>query len=240
MLEAEECKDVGIVDDSGLDADLVSQVNQIKLLDHEEEEGEEEMKMDDLMKNPLSMKNPVFNRERPSSKLSALLQCLEENVISQEDKAVVVSQWTSMLELIALHLKKRKIRHRTLSGAVPLKERMDIIESFNNSERGPKILLLSLKAGGVGLNLVGGNHLLLVDLHWNPQLEAQACDRIYRVGQKKSVHIYRFVCNHTVEEKIHELQEKKLSLADSVLTGVKNPQGSKLTMEDLKTLFSLK
>ncbi|KAG8223222.1 hypothetical protein J437_LFUL003573 [Ladona fulva] len=239
MVEAEDYRDGGIVDETGLDIDLVSQLNGIKLVT-EEEAVEEVSSKDEFMKNPLTLKNPIFKKERPSTKLKALLQCLEEKVLSGKDKAVVVSQWTSMLDIIGIYLKKRKIKYCLLSGSVPLKDRMDIIDSINNNERGPKVLLLSLQAGGVGLNLVGANHLLLVDLHWNPQLEAQACDRIYRVGQKKGVHIYRFVCKHTVEQKIQELQEKKLSLADSVLTGAKNPHGNKLTMEDLKTLFSLR
>lgn len=99
-------------------------------------------------------------------------------------------------------------------------------------------MLLSLTAGGVGLNLIGANYLFLADLHWNPQLEAQAQDRIYRVGQKKPVTIYKFMCTDTVEQKIKLLQDSKLEIANSVLTGAKNT-GSKLTMEDLRTLFDL-
>lgn len=118
-----------------------------------------------------------------------------------------------------------------------MKERGDIVDSFNRAGRGPQVMLLSLGAGGVGLNLVGANHLFLLDLHWNPQLESQACDRVYRVGQKREVTIHRFLCNETVEVKIRDLQKKKLDLADSVLTGAK--RASKLTFEDLKSLFGL-
>ena len=98
-------------------------------------------------------------------------------------------------------------------------------------------MLLSLGAGGVGLNLVGANHLFLLDLHWNPQLESQACDRIYRVGQKKEVKVHRFLCRETVETRILDLQKKKLELADGVLTGAS--RASKLTFDDLKSLFGL-
>ena len=70
--------------------------------------------------------------------------------------------------------------------------RSGIVENFNNNQHGPHVMLLSLAAGGVGLNLVGANHLFLLDLHWNPQLEAQACDRIYRVGQTREVSIHRY------------------------------------------------
>jgi len=89
----------------------------------------------------------------------------------------------------------------------------------------------------VGLNLIGANHLLLLDLHWNPQLEAQAQDRIYRVGQKKDVIIYKFMCVDTVEQRIKALQDKKLELANGVLTG--STVSSKLTIDDLKGLFGM-
>lgn len=82
-----------------------------------------------------------------------------------------------------------------------------------------QVMLLSLQAGGVGLNLVGANHLFLLDMHWNPALEQQAADRCHRVGQKRDVHIHKFVCAGTVEEKILQLQEKKLLLASDVMSG---------------------
>lgn len=143
------------------------------------------------------------------------------------------------------------------------------MDSFNTPNNKPKILLLSLTAGGVGLNLVGGNHLLLIDIHWNPQLEVQAQDRIYRFGQKKNVFIYkleniiikklfnkflnfsktsfyninilfsRFICKDTIEERIKHLQEKKMEIAQNVLSGDKNSTVSKLTLDDLKSLFAL-
>lgn len=99
-------------------------------------------------------------------------------------------------------------------------------------------MLLSLTAGGVGLNLIGGNHLFLVDLHWNPQLEMQAQDRIYRVGQSKDVNVYKFMTLETIEERIKKLQESKLSIADSMLTGNKI-QSSKLTLPEMKMLFNM-
>lgn len=97
---------------------------------------------------------------------------------------------------------------------------------------------MSLKAGGVGLNLIGGNHLFLIDQHWNPSLEDQACDRIYRVGQTKDVFIHRFLCKDTIEERIVALQQKKQELAKSVLTG-SGGVSSKLTLDDLRMLFGV-
>lgn len=99
-------------------------------------------------------------------------------------------------------------------------------------------MLLSLGAGGVGLNLIGGNHLFLADMHWNPQLEAQACDRIYRVGQKKDVHVHRMVTEGTVEERILKLQEQKLAMANGILTGAAKLATKGLTLDDLKMLFN--
>ena len=113
------------------------------------------------------------------------------------------------------------------------------VEDFNRKNGGAEVMLLSLGAGGVGLNLVGANHLFLLDMHWNPQLEAQACDRIYRVGQVRDVTIHKFLTEDTVESRILELQTKKLDLANSVLTGAKRTGGNKLTMDDLKMLFDL-
>ena len=120
-----------------------------------------------------------------------------------------------------------------------MKSRGDIVEDFNRTNGGAQIMLLSLAAGGVGLNLVGANHLFLLDMHWNPQLEAQACDRIYRVGQKRDVTIHKFLCEDTVESRIQDLQTKKMDLANSVLTGAKRTNANKLTLEDLKMLFGL-
>ena len=135
--------------------------------------------------------NPVFDLERPSSKIIKIIEILEKKVLKTPDKAVIVSQWTSFLDLIAKHLVRKSITFTRMDGRVPVKERNDIVVAFNQVNRGPKIMLLSLCAGGVGLNLIGGNHLFMVDLHWNPQLEAQAQDRVYRVGQKKPVFIYQ-------------------------------------------------
>lgn len=83
----------------------------------------------------------------------------------------------------------------------------------------PQVMLLSLQAGGVGLNLVGANHLFIVDMHWNPALEQQASDRCHRVGQTRDVQIHKFVCVGTIEERILTLQEQKIVLANDVMTG---------------------
>ncbi|KFD50192.1 hypothetical protein M514_08937 [Trichuris suis] len=100
-------------------------------------------------------------------------------------------------------------------------------------------MLLSLTAGGVGLDLVGGNHLFILDLHWNPALELQAADRIHRIGQTRRVFTHKFVCVDTIEERVLALQEKKLQLAHSVLTGVASNSMKALSLNDLRFLFDL-
>jgi len=99
-----------------------------------------------------------------------------------------------------------------------------------------QILLLSLKAGGVGLNLMAANHMFLVDIHWNPQLEAQACDRVYRVGQTKPVYVYKFICSNTIETRILNIQTHKLQIADNLFKGT-SVISSKISIDDLKQIF---
>ncbi|XP_031230839.1 transcription termination factor 2 [Mastomys coucha] len=188
--------------------------------------------------NGTCFKVELFDDTRRSTKVSSLLAELEAiRKGPGSPKSVIVSQWTSMLQVVALHLKKNRLTYATIDGSVNPKQRMDLVEAFNHSQ-GPQVMLISLLAGGVGLNLTGGNHLFLLDMHWNPSLEDQACDRIYRVGQEKDVVIHRFVCEGTVEEKILQLQEKKKDLAKQVLSGSGGPV-TKLTLADLKILFGI-
>ncbi|CAH1104905.1 unnamed protein product [Psylliodes chrysocephalus] len=117
--------------------------------------------------------------------------------------------------MIAFHLKKEGFHFDQFNSQVPVLKRMKMVDRLNNPNNNMKIILLSLTAGGVGLNLVGANHLILLDLHWNPQLEKQAQDRIYRVGQEKPVFVYKFIMMDTIEKRFLDLQEKK----NSMLTG---------------------
>uniref|UniRef100_A0A1Q3EX87 Transcription termination factor 2 n=1 Tax=Culex tarsalis TaxID=7177 RepID=A0A1Q3EX87_CULTA len=234
--------------------DLLAQLNNLKLTDGENGGNDStgalrELNISDQLpqntealskasSKVMMRSNPVFDMDRLSSKIGAVLKLLDERVLCTDDKAVVVSQWSSVLEIVAQQLRVKGVRFTALTGAVPVKLRNDLVVEFNKEGAGPKLMLLSLTAGGVGLNLVGANHLMLLDLHWNPQLEAQAQDRVYRVGQKKPVYIWKFMCTDTVEHKIMGLQQKKLDLATQALTGTKHT-GSKLTIDDLKSLFEL-
>ncbi|XP_060689578.1 transcription termination factor 2 isoform X2 [Hemiscyllium ocellatum] len=189
--------------------------------------------------NGTSFKANLFEKTRKSTKISALLEELKAIRSSQDpQKCVIISQWTSMLKVVAGHLDQIRLSYITLDGSVTPKLRMDLVDEFNTNPKGPQVILVSLCAGGVGLNLIGGNHLFLLDMHWNPALEEQASDRIYRVGQLKNVTVHRFICEGTIEEKIFELQEKKKDLAKKVLTGT-GGSFTKLTLADLRILFGV-
>ncbi|XP_067615114.1 transcription termination factor 2 [Eurosta solidaginis] len=234
-------------DDEKLKIDLLEQLNKLAINDSAENrsaESDAALKPEEEVIAKASAKvlqrnNPVFNLKRPSSKIKKVLEILKTCVLKGNDKAIVVSQWTSVLNILKTFLADHGVNTLSLNGTIPVKNRQEIVTEFNNANCNKRILLLSLTAGGVGLNLVGANHLLMIDLHWNPQLEAQAQDRIYRVGQKKDVIIYKFMCKDTVEERIRALQEHKMSIADGVLTGARSSEGSKLTMEDLRGLFGM-
>eukprot|EP00095_Tigriopus_kingsejongensis_P001924 maker-scaffold246_size239296-snap-gene-0.19 protein:Tk01924 transcript:maker-scaffold246_size239296-snap-gene-0.19-mRNA-1 annotation:"transcription termination factor 2" len=240
MLDSDSKAAEGI-DEEGDDIDLVSQLADLSIAPGSKPETAE----DHLKKSVLNLKNPVFKPERESSKI---LKVLSELRILKErfdetremEKAVIVSQWTSMLAIVREHIHSMGLKTCEINGKVPVKDRAEIVENFNRKNRKPHVMLLSLAAGGVGLNLVGANHLFMLDMHWNPQLESQACDRIYRVGQTKEVTIHKFLCEETVESRIHQLQARKLEIAESVLNGVRRGnQSNKLTFEDMKSLFNL-
>ncbi|KAG8040400.1 hypothetical protein G9C98_001214 [Cotesia typhae] len=242
MLDKQEIEIDGA--DGGEDSDqvqnnLVAQLEGLNISKDASDQGEENEAVGvdkGISEHLLTSENPVFNPKRCSSKLTVILN-LVRDILAKREKLIIVSQWSTYLQIIGENL--RTVPGATFemfTGAVAVKNRQGIINSFNQ-EKNPKIMLLSLCAGGVGLNLVGANHLILVDIHWNPQLECQACDRIYRIGQKKNVFIYKLICNDTIEETIQNLQEKKLSLANSILSG-KNKESSKLSVQDLMTMFS--
>ncbi|KYQ50706.1 Transcription termination factor 2 [Trachymyrmex zeteki] len=237
MLDQEDLQQSGIMDIENVDFDLLSRMHNISLngIDNEEENAGVDQR---IMGNLLTAENPVFEEDRISSKMKMLLDLVKKILRKSDDKLIIVSQWTMLLEIIASHLPSIKgATFSKFTGSVPIKNRQGIVESFNSRHFGPRILLLSLTAGGVGLNLVGGNHLLLFDIHWNPQLETQAQDRIYRFGQTKNVYIYKFICVNTIEERIKALQERKLQIAKNVLSGDTSNAVGKLTLNDLKSLF---
>ncbi|XP_069139673.1 transcription termination factor 2-like isoform X1 [Argopecten irradians] len=213
----------------GLELDIAEQMRDLML----EEPGKpEEPQL-------ITKASPVFEQSYLSTKMKFLLEKLKEiRGNKPRQKSVIVSQWTKMLEIVGLQLDKLNIEYSIIKGNIPPKKRTEAVDAFNCSSSGPEVMLVSLRAGGVGLNLIGGNHLFLLDQHWNPSLEEQACDRIHRVGQKKDVFIHRFLCRGTVEEKIVQLQKRKQAIADNVLSG-SGVSKTKLTLADLRMIFGV-
>jgi superfamily II DNA or RNA helicase len=166
-----------------------------------------------------------------SSKIERLLEALEE-AAADGHKALVFSQWTSLLDLVEPHLSNAQIRFTRLDGKT--RDRASVVSAFQ-SEEGPPVMLVSLKAGGTGLNLTAADHVFLLDPWWNPAVEDQAADRAHRIGQNRPVMVYRMVAKDTVEEKISVLQAKKRGLADAALGNA--DQAAAITREELLALL---
>lgn len=163
-----------------------------------------------------------------SSKISTLMQLLEE-IVGGGNSVLVFSQFTSFLALVRQALDNNKIEHLYLDGTVPIKKREQLVQDFQHG-RCP-VFLISLKAGGLGLNLTGANYVIHLDPWWNPAIEQQATDRAYRIGQRQNVTVYHLISQHTIEEKILRLHETKRNLADAMLSGTS--ESHKLTSKEL-------
>ncbi len=172
-------------------------------------------------------------RATSGAKIEALLAQLTE-VVDEQHKALVFSQFTSMLALVREELDKRGITYAYLDGKT--RNRASEVERFQN-DAGIRLFLVSLKAGGQGLNLTAAEYVFLLDPWWNPAVEAQAIDRAHRIGQTRPVFAYRLVARDTVEEKILELQASKRALADAILAEDKSLIGE-LAAEDIELLLS--
>jgi superfamily II DNA or RNA helicase len=151
------------------------------------------------------------------AKFDAFFPMLED-VLESGSKALVFSQFTSFLALLRARLDAEKRTYAYLDGSTPAAERAAAVARFQK-EREPRLFLISLKAGGTGLNLTAADYVFLLDPWWNPAVEAQAIGRSHRIGQTRRVFAYRLVCRATIEERVLELQEKKRELADSILAG---------------------
>ncbi len=168
-----------------------------------------------------------------SGKLDLLYGRLE-TAIASGHRVLVFSQFTSMLGIIAKGLDERKINYFYIDGSTPPEKRIDLCNRFNNGEN--TIFLISLKAGGTGLNLTGADTVIHYDPWWNPAVTDQASDRAYRIGQKRNVHVIRLVSAGTVEEKIVRLQESKRELANDIIN-INNTSLSSLSSEEILALF---
>jgi SNF2 family DNA or RNA helicase len=171
----------------------------------------------------------------PCAKLETLLPLLEE-VIAEGHKALVFSQFTSFLAILRRELDAKGIRYEYLDGQT--RRREEVVERFQSAPAGEcPLFLISLKAGGFGLNLTAADYVFLLDPWWNPAVETQAIDRTHRIGQTRKVMAYRIIGKGTVEERVLELQASKRALAEAVL-GADQTLLEGLTREDLELLLS--
>lgn len=175
--------------------------------------------------------NPKLKLE--SSKINAFLK-LADTLIEGGHRALVFSQFTSYLAILRKELDKKKIKYLYLDGATPAGQRQKLVDAFQKGEM--PLFLISLKAGGTGLNLTAADYVAILDPWWNPAIESQASDRTYRIGQENPVTIYRLIAENTIEEKIIRLHETKKSLADALLEG--SDMSNRLSREEILKLLA--
>ena len=163
------------------------------------------------------LKEATLGTQHHSGKLQRLLEMLEE-ALSSGDRALIFTQFAEWGKLLKPYLEEQLRREMLfLYGSTSKKQREEMIDRFQHDPQGPPIMILSLKAGGVGLNLTRANHVFHFDRWWNPAVENQATDRVFRIGQTRNVQVHKFVCTGTMEEKIHEMIESKKALAEQVV-----------------------
>ena len=182
--------------------------------------------------------HPSLFLENYKGESSKLTQCIEivKDAIAGKHKMLIFSGYTSMLNIIEGNLAKEGISYYKLTGQTKVDERVKLVNDFNNNPN-VKVFLISLKAGGTGLNLIGADMVIHYDPWWNMSAENQATDRAYRIGQKNNVQVYKLITKNSIEEKIYELQEKKSKLIDSMLS-TQTTFINKLNKDDIMELFS--
>ena len=168
-----------------------------------------------------------------SGKLDLLLDLVEEAAASGH-RLLIFSQFTAMLRRIAACLDEKHLSYSYLDGQTPAEERLHLVNAFNAGDT--PAFLISLKAGGTGLNLTGADMVVHYDPWWNPAVEEQATDRAYRIGQENKVQVLKLIAKDTIEEKIFALQERKKALIDQMIRPGENFL-TKLSEEELKSLF---
>ena len=162
---------------------------------------------------------------------------LIRNAVENGHKILVFSQFTTMLSRLADRLENEETAYYMLTGSTGKEKRAKLVEEFNKEDNPTAVFLISLKAGGTGLNLTAADIVIHYDPWWNLAVQNQATDRAHRIGQKNVVNVYKLIVKDTIEENIMKLQEKKRELADQILEG-EGLNGSSLTREELMELLS--
>lgn len=169
-----------------------------------------------------------------SGKLDSL-QTLLVQIKENGHRALIFSQFRGMLDIAEKEMLKLGLSSYKITGSTPADERQEMTRAFNTGSK--DAFLISLKAGGVGLNLTGADTVVLIDLWWNPAVEMQAISRAHRIGQKDNVEVYRLITRGTIEEKILELQENKRNLVTTVLDG--NESRASMSVEEMKEILGI-
>lgn len=157
------------------------------------------------------------------------------DAIESEHKILLFSSYTSMFEIIEKELEKLNIEYFKLVGNTLINKRIEMVDEFNKNES-VKVFLISLKAGGTGLNVTSADVVIHYDSWWNVSSENQATDRVYRIGQKNSVQVYKLITSNSIEEKINKMQERKEKLSKDILS-TEETFVSKLSKEEILDLF---
>lgn len=227
-----------------LDKDIISNnsslfqsESKIKTSSQEDEFKRRESFISDVIKELAQNMNKTTFRESAKMKL-LIKQLIETRDRDPTCKSLVLSQFTSFLDLVEKLLLQHNFVYVRLDGTMSQLSRMKAIERFNNNED-TTIFLISLRVGALGLNLTSATQLFMLDPWWNPAVEQQAYDRIHRLGQTKEVKVYRYLVENTVEERIEKIQERKRELSQHALSDKKGSNLSKLTLEDIKLLFNV-
>jgi len=190
------------------------------------------LKLRQICNHPSLVDESFKGEENISGKHNQFLELLTE-VVDSGEKVLVFSQFTSMLDIFEKDLARLDIKYTRLDGST--RDRQEVVKQFNTNKE-IKVFLISLKAGGVGINLTSASAVFLYDPWWNPMVEKQAMDRAHRIGQTKKVNVYKFITKNSIEEKILKLQERKGNLFDNLVTESGNII-KKLEWEDLMELF---
>ena len=166
------------------------------------------------------------------TKLAALRELVGE-IVSGGNSVLVFSQFTGFLDIVSRALDEDGVSHFYLQGSTPIRKRQEMVSGFQRAER--PVFLISLKAGGLGLNLTGANYVIHLDPWWNPAIEQQATDRAYRIGQQQNVTVYHLIAQNSIEEKILRLHRSKQNLADAILEGTSKSHA--ITLDELRELL---
>ena len=192
------------------------------------------MRLRQICNHPRSLPGLADESSLESGKFELLEQILQDSLASGR-KILVFCQFLPMLALIKDLLDREQIKYAYLDGAT--KRRGDVIAAFNEDPE-LRVFVMSLKAGGTGVNLTAADTVVLYDPWWNPAVEMQAIDRAHRIGQKKTVNVYRLVTADSIEERVMSLKEKKIEMINSIMTDRK-ASSLALTKKDLEVLFAL-